>query len=128
MYTSDCSSKLTMTATWIGGIGKSTGWPGPGATSGNTNETATLGPDSGSCNTVEDTSDRVSVGFDVKADLDKIGASASNITFRVWEDGNTNLDDHKQLTNNPTLEVIYTDTPNTPTGLRRPRPAAGRAA
>jgi hypothetical protein len=116
-YTSDCTSNVTMTATWINGINKSTGWPGPGPAAGNSDATATLGPDTGSCNSVENTGSKVSAGFNVKADLNNISDAASNITFRVWENGNTNENDHKQLTTNPTLEVIWTTVPNTPTKL-----------
>jgi hypothetical protein len=117
VYTSDCSSNVTMTATWINGINKSTGWPGPGAAAGNVNATTTLGPDAGSCSTVENTGSRVSAGFNVKADLNTISDAATSITFRVWENGNTNEDDHKQLTTNPTLEVIWTNVPDAPKEL-----------
>jgi hypothetical protein len=116
-YTSDCTSNVTMTATWINGISKTTGWPGPGAAAGNVDATTTLGPDTGSCASVEDTGSTVPAGFNVLPDLNTITDAATSITFRVWENGNTNEDDHKQLTTNPTLEVIWTTVPDTPTSL-----------
>ena len=99
VYTSDCSSKVTMTATWIGGIGKSTGWPGPGRdVRKHEREPRRWDRTAAAATRWRTPATGCRSGFNVKADLDKIGASASNITFRVWEDGNTNLADHKQLT------------------------------
>ena len=117
VYSSDCSSTATMAAAWIGGISSSTGWPGPNAVSGNKTATSTLGPDAGSCNTVEDTGKKVATGLDVTADLNAIGDSATNITFRVWEADSPGDDLHKQLTLNPTLEVIWINKPSTPSNL-----------
>ena len=125
VYTSDCSSNVTMTATWINSIGKTTGWPGPGAAAGDADATTTLGPDAGSCNTVEDTSDTVAKGFNVAPDLNQFGSTATNVTFRVWENGNTDEDDHKQLTTNPTLEVIWTDTPDAPVNMEEAANSSG---
>jgi hypothetical protein len=125
VYTSDCASSATVTASWIGGIGPSTGWPGPAVTAGNVNANATMGPDPGSCNTVEDTSRRVSAGFNIKPDLNNFGGSASAITLRLWEPGNTNEDVHKQFTDNPDLQVVYTDTPNTPSSLEEAATSSG---
>jgi len=131
-YSSDCSSTAVMTATWIGGISKSTGWPGPGAVSGEENVTANLGPDTSSCNGVfvENNGATVSTGFDVATDLGKIGSSATNITFRVWENPANNTADpnypsepsyylHKQLTVNPTLEVHWIYNPDVPSDLEQ---------
>ena len=125
VYTSDCSSSVTMTATWTDGIGSATEWPGPGPAAGNSNVTTTLGPDAGSCNTTEDTNDRASAGFNVKNDLNSSPGSATQITFRVWENGNTNEDDHKQLTTNPTLEVLFTLTPATPSSMEEAANSSG---
>jgi hypothetical protein len=116
VYTSSCSAAPSVTASWIGGINSRTGWPGPGGTARNVDATDTVGPDPGSCNTVQDTGKRVAAGFNVKADLDAI-SSAPSITFRLWEKSNTNDVDHKQFTDNPDLQVVYNDTPNVPTGL-----------
>jgi hypothetical protein len=124
VYTSDCSSSPSVTTTWIDGIGTGTGWPGPAAVSDNVNATGTVGPDPGSCNTVEDTAKTVAAGFNVKPDLNAI-SSASAITFRLWEPGNTDEDDHKQFSNNPDLQVIYTDTPNTPASLEEAATSSG---
>ena len=87
-----------------------------------------MGPDNQSgkksCGSVENTGYRVSQGFDARSDLLSIG-SASNITIRVWEDGDTNDADHKQFTNNPDLQVIYTDSPNVPSGLEEAATSSG---
>jgi hypothetical protein len=125
VYTSDCSSSATVTASWIGGIGPATGWPGPAVTAGNVNANTTMGPDPGSCNNVEDTSKTVSAGFNIKPDLDNFGGSASAITLRLWEPGNTNDAVHKQFTDNPDLQVVYTDTPNTPSSLEEAATSSG---
>jgi pyrimidine deaminase RibD-like protein len=116
VYTSSCSASPSVTASWIGGINSSTGWPGPGTTARNVDATDTVGPDPGSCNTIQNTGKRVAAGFNVKPDLDAI-SSASAITLRLWEKNNTNDVDHKQFANNPDLQVVYNDTPNVPTGL-----------
>jgi hypothetical protein len=125
VYTSDCSSSATVTASWIGGIGPSTGWPGPGTTAGNVNANATMGPDPGSCDKVQDTSKTVSAGFNIEPDLDNFGGSASAITLRLWEPGNPNDAVHKQFTDNPVLQVVYTDTPNTPGDLEEAATSGG---
>jgi len=116
VYTSSCSASAPVTTSWIGTINRGTGWPGPPPVGGNVNATGTVGPDPGSCNTVEDTGHRVAAGFNLKPDLQKI-SSASAITLRLWEPGNTNEVDHKQFATNPDLQVVYTETPNTPSGL-----------
>lgn len=118
VYSSSCSASASVTASWIGGIRSSTGWPGPGTTKNDVDATDTVGPDSGSCNTTEDLSDTVSAGFNLKSDLAKFSSAASNITVRLWEKSNTNDDDHKQFARNPTLQVTWTDTPNTPIGMK----------
>jgi hypothetical protein len=117
VYTSSCSASASVTTSWIGGMNPSTAWPGPSLVGGNVNAADTVGPDSGSCNTVEDTANRVAAGFNLKPDLAKI-SSAAAITLRLWEPGNTNDADHKQFTKNPDLQVVYTETPNTPSGLK----------
>ncbi|HEV2373272.1 MAG TPA: hypothetical protein VGS19_14000 [Streptosporangiaceae bacterium] len=107
VYTTSCTASPYVTATWIGAINSSTGWPGPPATSGNVDVPAKFGPDPHSCDTVLDTSQRVSVGLNVTADLQAIGPSP-DITFRVWEKNNTNDVNHKQLTDSPVLQIDYT--------------------
>jgi hypothetical protein len=125
VYSSDCSSTATMTASWIGGIGSGTGWPGPGLSSGNSNATASAGPDSGSCDTTEDTSSTVGVGFNITADLNNMSGSPGSITLRLWENGNTNQDDHRQFADNPTLQVMWTDTPDVPGNLSESATSSG---
>jgi hypothetical protein len=115
VYSSSCSTDPNMMVSWIGAIGSGTGWPGPGKVNGETDETTHIGADSGSCNGTEDTSKRVNAGFNEKPNLEKL-SSATNITFRLWESGDTNDADHKQFTDNPDLVVQYNDTPNTPSG------------
>jgi Spherulation-specific family 4 len=117
VYTSDCSSSASVTASWIGAMNSSTGWPGPALTGRNVNATDTVGPDSGSCNTVEDTAKTVAAGFNLKPDFETITGSPTAFTLRLWEIGNTNEDDHKQFTDNPDIQVVYTETPNTPSDL-----------
>jgi hypothetical protein len=118
VYTSSCSGTATMTATWIGAIGQSTGWPGPGASPGNKDATQTLGPDPNSCDQTEDTGQVVPAGFNVTSDLNAISDSATTITFRVWESGSPSDTLHKQLTDNPTLEVQWVDKPDVPKSLQ----------
>lgn len=125
VYTSSCSATATVTASWIGAIGSGTGWPGPGPTASNHNATASVGPDSGSCNNTEDTSKRVAAGFNVTANLNAVGGSPSNITFRLWENGNTNDVDHKQFTDNPDLQVTWTETPNNPGNQKQAANSSG---
>jgi hypothetical protein len=127
VYTSSCSASPKVAVDWVGVINSSTGWPGPGPVSADHQQNVAMGPDKKSCDTVEDTADRVSKGFDAKSDLKSIG-SASNITIRVWEDGDTNDADHKQFTNNPDLQVIYTDSPNVPTGLEEAATSSGTSS
>jgi hypothetical protein len=117
VYSSSCSASATVTASWIYGIGSGTGWPGPGLMPDNSNATASVGPDSGSCNSTEDTSSKVGAGFNVTPDLKHMSGTPSNLTVRLWENGNTNDVDHKQFASNPTLQVTWTDTPNTPSNL-----------
>jgi hypothetical protein len=124
VYTSSCSASPKVAVDWIGAINSSTGWPGPGPVSSDHQQNVAMGPDKKSCDTIEDTADRVSQGFDARSDLLSIG-SASNITIRVWEDGDTNDADHKQFTNNPDLQVIYTDSPNVPSGLEEAATSSG---
>ena len=124
VYTSSCGTSPSVTVSWIGGIGSGTGWPGPNRTANNVDSTKAFGPDSGSCNTIEDTGSRVSQGFSIMGDMSSIG-SASNITLRVWEKSDTNDADHKQLTNNPTIQFTYNDTPSVPYGLKEAATSQG---
>jgi hypothetical protein len=124
-YSSSCSTTPSVTTTWIGGINKYTGWPGPGAVDGNSNATATVGPDPGSCDNTADFSKTVAAGFNVLTDLNNIGGSPSNITFRLWEPNDTNEDDHKQFTDNPDIQVIWTDTPNNPINMEQAANSGG---
>ena len=124
VYSSSCTANPSMTVSWIGPIGSGTGWPGPGLTSGNVNYSHTVGPDPGSCDGTEDTGDTFPTGFNIKPDLAQI-SSASDITLRLWEPNDTNDADHKQFSKNPDLQVVYTDTPNTPTGEEEASTNAG---
>jgi hypothetical protein len=125
VYTSSCANSPSVTASWTGGINSGTGWPGPGIDGDNVNATDTVGPDAGSCNSVEGTSDRVAAGFNLKPDLAKFSGAASNLTVRLWEPGDANEDDHKQFTDNPDLQVTYTETPNAPGGLEEAATSSG---
>lgn len=125
VYTSSCSASPVVTASWTNAMNSGTGWPGPGIDANNVNATATMGPDSGSCNTIEDNSRTVSAGFNVKPDLAKFPRSAANITLRVWEPGSTDDAGHKQLTDNPDLQVVWTDTPDTPSNLEEAASSSG---
>jgi hypothetical protein len=107
VYTTSCTATVSLTTSWIGAISSSTGWPGPAPTSKNVNATASVGPDPKSCNTVLDTGETVAAAFNVLADMKAISATATNITFRLWENGNTNEDDHKQFSDNPDLSLTY---------------------
>jgi hypothetical protein len=121
VYSSSCSTDPNATVSWIGAINSRTGWPGPGRTADNNDAVNDIPPDSGSCNTVEDKSKRVSAGFDVTHNIRK-AMGASDITFRVWytsgQNGSGDETDHKQLTDNPTLQVVYNDTPDKPANLK----------
>jgi hypothetical protein len=118
VYSSDCSSDVTVTVSWIGGIDSSTDWANqPGLDANNTNATTTVDYDSKSCNGTVDNSEKVAASFNVLPDIDK-AKSATNMTFRLWENGNTNEDDHKQFIDNPDLYFTYIDTPNTPNTLK----------
>jgi hypothetical protein len=120
VYSSDCTSSANVTVSWIDGMNSSTGWPGPALVPENVNAITTVPPDAGSCNTVEDTGYTKAAGFNLKPDLQQI-SSASAITLRMWEQntasGNPPSDVlHRQFSDNPDLQVVYTETPNTPTG------------
>jgi hypothetical protein len=117
VYSSSCSADPNVEASWINGMGSSTGWPGPGIASGNTTSTDAIPADTGSCNSTEDTSDQVAEGFNLTPDLNAMSGTPASITVRLWESGDTTSADHKQFTNNPTLDVFWTDTPNAPSGL-----------
>jgi hypothetical protein len=118
VYSSDCSSDVTVTVSWIAGFGSSTGWGNqPALMSENTNATSTVDYDSKSCDDTVDNSARVAASFNVLPDIDK-AKSATNMTFRLWENGNTDEDDHKQFIDNPDLYFTYIDTPDTPSTLK----------
>jgi hypothetical protein len=122
-YTSTCATSGTYDNTanvyvsWVSGLNSHTdGWPGPGLMPENVSTLyTTVGPDPDSCNT-PDTGDTVAVPFNLKPDLAKI-SSASAITVRLWEPGDTDEYQLKQFTDNPVLQVVYTETPNTPSDL-----------
>jgi hypothetical protein len=115
VYGSACI-KVPLTTSLIDSIHPSTGWPGPNRSSDNVDANATMPVDNGSCNTTEDTKQRVSTGFDVTPDLRNAGGWP-NITFRIWEPGSPSDADHVQLTDSPVLQITYTDTPNQATDL-----------
>jgi hypothetical protein len=125
-YSSDCTSTAAVTLTWTGAIGSGTGWNNkPGPTADNSNITVNVGPDytnstTYSCNTQYVTGDKLLVAapFNVLSDLNALRGKASTFTFRLWENGNTDEDEHKQFTDNPELEVSYADTPLVPGKLK----------
>ena len=114
VYSSSCMTSPVVDASWINAMGPGTGWPGPGLDAGNTTATDQIPADTGSCNTTEDTSDRVAAGFNLTPDLAAMSGTPTNITVRLWESNDEASADHKQFTNNPTLVVYWTDTPNSP--------------
>lgn len=132
-YSSSCSNTATVTLTWTGGFGSGTGWSNkPGPTSENSNVTDSVGPDyysstDYSCNTQYVTGDAVTVAapFNVLSDINDLRGKSSSFSFRLWEDGDTNEDDHKQFTDNPDLEVSYNDTPSVPGGEKVSATATG---
>jgi pyrimidine deaminase RibD-like protein len=132
-YSSSCSNTATVTLTWTGGFGSGTGWSNkPGPTSENTNVTDSVGPDyysssDYSCNTQYVTGDGVTTAapFNVLTDINNLRGKSSSFTFRLWENGDSNEDDHKQFTDNPVLEVSYNDTPSVPGGEKESATATG---
>jgi hypothetical protein len=122
VYSSDCSSDPAVTLTWIDRINSSTGWAGPGGSAyggpapatGNSDVTTDVDYDPKSCNTTADYGATVPASFNVLNDITNVG-SGTNMTFRLWEKGNTDTDDHKQFSDNPDLSFTYIDTPNVPT-------------
>lgn len=118
VWTSTCpvagNQGPSVTVSWIGGIGPGTGWPGPGKTAENVDSSHAFAQDSGSCPGVgSNTNSRVSQGFSILGDMSEWG-SATAITIRAWEPGDTNDGDHKLLTPNPTIQFSYNDTPSVP--------------
>jgi hypothetical protein len=132
-YSASCGDSAAVTLTWTGGIGPGTDWDNrPGAVADNSNVTDTVGPDyhsssDYSCNTqyVENNGVTTAAGFNVLSDLNALRGKASSFTFRLWENGNTDEDDLKQFTDNPTLQVTYNDTPSVPGGLKATATGAG---
>jgi hypothetical protein len=132
-YSSSCGNSADVTLTWSGGIGPGTGWDNqPGPVGENTNVTDDVGPDytnstTYSCNTRYVTGNGLTVAapFNVLADVSDLMGKASSFTFRLWEPGDGNEDDHKQFTDNPDLEVTYADTPSVPSELKESATAAG---
>jgi hypothetical protein len=124
-YSSSCAS-ANVTASWVGEIGSGTGWPGPPIDGRNVSEQPTsVGYSNGSCDTVEDTDDTVAAGFNLLPDLVKLmGTSVTAITLRLWENY-SNEDDHKQFTKDPDIQVVYTETPNTPSDLEESATSTG---
>jgi hypothetical protein len=133
VYSSICpvsgdSYAADVTASWIGGINKNTGWPGPGKVSDDHDATLSVAADSGSCSGTADFSKKVAAGFNVTADLNAISGAPSNITFRLWET-NSSQDTNdiylKQFSDNPDLQVVYTETPNNPGNLKEAANSGG---
>lgn len=127
VYSSSCAS-ATVTASWIGAIGSGTGWPGPGIMADNSNATASAGYNGSSCNGVEDTGATAAVGFNVTSDLKHMTGSPGNITLRVWENGDSNENDHKQFASNPTLQATWTVKPRIPSSLSASAVSGGDGA
>jgi hypothetical protein len=119
VYSSSCTVSAPVTASWIGAIGPNSGWPGPNPVPDNSDATTTIAPDHPhSCNRFETKGVTIAAGLDVGRDLQAIRGSASSITLRLWEKGNPSEVEHKQFSDNPDLQVEWTDTPDTPFGLR----------
>jgi hypothetical protein len=116
-YTSSCSADPQVTVSWIGKIGPSTGWSGPALNPDDVDATKAVGPDSGSCDNTVNNSKTVAAGFNVLPDIKAATTPVTSWTFRVWIKNDTNTANHKQLTDNPDLQIVYIDTPNTPDNL-----------
>ena len=88
-----------------GGLSKSTGWLGPGPESGGTDATAAMARTQAAATPSKTPARRSSQGFNELPNLNKLSNSSGDITLRVWENGDTNDADHKQLTDNPDIQV-----------------------
>jgi hypothetical protein len=124
-YSSSCGTSPSVTVSWIGGISSGTGWPGPGELSENVDSAHSFGPDPGSCNSGVNFSSTVSQGFSIMGDMARMGSSATHITIRVWEPGDGNDADHKQLKPNPQIQFTFNDTPSVPSKEKEAADSAG---
>lgn len=123
-YTSTCSttSQPAVTLSWSGNFGPSTDWNNqPGVIADQASPT--VGPDPASCNNTNvvppTNSSTVGMSFNVISAMTKAAAQDwSAFAFRIWEKGDTNEDDHKQLANSgslaPFLQILYNFTPDVP--------------
>jgi hypothetical protein len=118
VYASDCSADPDVTLSWIDGIDSSTDWSNqPGLDKDNTSAVNAVKADSNSCDDTVDTSKYVAESFNILPDINDV-SGGTNMTFRLWENGNTNEDDHMQFNDNPDMYFTYIDTPNTPGTLK----------
>ena len=126
VYSSSCSADPNVEADWINGMGSGTGWPGPGSRPGipprrmPSRPTPAVATDGG-----HQRPGRGGIQPDPRPQRDE--RDPTSITVRLWESGDTTSVDHKQFTNNPTLDVYWTDTPNAPSTWRSRRSAAAAA-
>jgi hypothetical protein len=125
-YSSSCADSAEVYLNWTGTIKRSTDWANkPGPVSGSVTASDDVGPDwinktEYSCNETYVKSDGVltAAPFNVLPDISAFQAQASTFTFRLTEGGNTTDADHKQFTDNPDLQVVYSQSPSVPAGLK----------
>jgi hypothetical protein len=125
-YSSSCTASATVTLSWIGGINGGTDWSHqPGPTAENHLVTDDVKPDRHSSTvyscggtSVENNGVLTAAPFNVLPDIGDLQGKASSFTFRLWEPGNTNEQDHKQFTDNPDLQVTYSQAPSVPGSLK----------
>jgi hypothetical protein len=132
-YTASCSASANVTLSSTGGINSGTNWSNKPGVSSNV-ATVNVGPGpADSCASSYDTNpiDWKGVGFNVLSALNNATTAASpwtSFTFRLWEQNDSNRDDWKRFTRNPTLQVTYNDTPSVPTGEKATANSNGSAS
>jgi hypothetical protein len=127
-YSSVCDASAVVTASLIGPIGSGTGWPGPAIDGRNVLTQDTVGPDPNSCGDTLDAGDTVAAPFNLLPDFQallKTDWSGPDLALRLWETGSPSEDLHKQFTTDPALQLIYTETPNTPSDLEESATSTG---
>lgn len=117
-YSSSCSVSQNVTLSWSGAINSATDWNNKPRAIADQN-TVSVGPDGGSCNTGYNYSSTVGASFNVMSAISQAASGHwSNFTFRLWEEGSPGEDAHKQFAdqgnNAPELQVQYNDTPQVP--------------
>jgi hypothetical protein len=127
-YAAECNSSADVTLSQTGGINSGTDWDNmPGVISNVV--TVDVGPaPSNSCDAEYDKSsgDWTDDGFGVTSTIAKAASGDwSNFTFRLWENGNSNDADWMRFGKSPSLQISYTQKPDTPSGLEISTAGAG---